>query len=231
MKHLRIIILLIITPIYLNAQNIRDICKIHIERLGGIDAINKIENISVEQVLYSNNREIPQTTIIIPYKLFYQEVSIQFKKNIICVIDGKGWFVNSYLSEMSKDLSEKDANIYMSNSNIFGPLYDYYSDNGKSMVKNITLEGEEKVGKSTCYKLKVIYKSDFVVYVYVSQKDYMILKSKNNFGTIVYSDYKKVNKVMFPFSIEITNAGGVMTGDVINLKTNIKIDYDMFNKK
>jgi hypothetical protein len=58
----------------------------------------------------------------------------------------------------------------------------------------------------------------------------MIRKSENNLGSTTYSDYKKVNSVMFPFSVEIANAMGVITGEVINLKTNVKIDYDKFNK-
>lgn len=230
MKYLKITILFIVFPIYISAQNVIDICKTHVEKLGGDKNVHNIENIYIEQTIYSNNGEIPQTTIVIPGKVYYQEVNFHSGKSIISVVDGKGWVINPYASTKPKDLSDKESANYIINSNIFGPLYDYYVNGGKSLVKSITLKGEEKIDRDDCFKLEVIYKSEFTVYVYISKKSFMIRKSENKFGSMSYSDYKKVNKVMFPFSVEVANAMGVMLGEVINLKTNIKIDYARFSK-
>jgi hypothetical protein len=202
----------------------------HVEKLGGVSNINTIETINIEQTLYSNNTEIPQTTLIVPGKVFYQEVNFPIGKNIICVVDGSGWMLNPYVSTKANILSEKEADNYMTNSNVFGPLYDYYINKEKSTVKEILLEGKNKIDRDNCYKLKVVYKSGFVVYVYVSEKSFMIRKSENNLGAMTYSGYKKVNNVMFPFVIEIINKMGVMTGEVIDLKVNAKINYDKFKK-
>jgi hypothetical protein len=230
MEYLKIIVLSVVCPIYINAQNVMDICETHVEKLGGVDNIDKVENISIEQTVYSNNREVPQTALIFPNKVYYQEVNFQPGKYIICVVEGKGWAINSYVSAKAVDLSEQEASIYMINSNVFGPLYDYYVNREKSIVKEILLEGEKYIDRDNCYKLKVIYKSEFITHVYVSKESFMIRKSENNSGSMAYSDYKKVNKVMFPFNTEIVNAMGVMKGEVINLKTNVKIDHDKFNK-
>jgi hypothetical protein len=202
----------------------------HVEKLGGVSNLNTIENINIEQTVYSNNTEIPQTTLIVPGKVFYQEINFPIGKNIICVVDGSGWMLNPYISTKANILSEKEAENYMINSNVYGPLYDYYINKEKSIVKEILLEGEKKIERDNCYKLKAVYKSGFVVYVYVSKKSFMIRKSENDLGAMTYSDYKKVNNVMFPFVIEITNKMGVITGEVIDLKVNIKINNEKFNK-
>ena len=230
MKYIEFIILFIVCSLCINAQDIEDICKTHVKNLGGVENINKIENIRIEQTVYSNNREAPQTTLIVPGRVYYQEVHFQSGKNIICVVDGKGWMINPYMSAKANSLSEKESNNYMINSNVFGPLYDYSVNGEKSKVKEILLEGEKNIDKDGCYKLKVIYKSEFIVFLYVSKKKFMIRKSESNLGSMTYSDYRKVNKVMFPFNVEIANAMGVMTGEVVSLKTNVKIDYDKFAK-
>ena len=230
MKYLQIVILFFACSVYANAQDVEDICKTHVEKLGGISNISKIENIYIEQTIFSNNIEVPQTTLIIPGKMYYQEINFPNGKNIICVLNGAGWTINHFVSAKSIDLNEKEVNNYLINSNIFGPLYDYYLNGKNSSVNEITLEGEKTIDRDNCYKLKVFYKSGFVAYVYVSKKSYMIRKSESTIGSMICSDYQKANKVMFPYNTEITNVLGVMRGTVINLKTNIKIDYDKFKK-
>ncbi len=219
-----------IYPALINSQTIEDICQTHIERLGGTENIQKINSIYIEQTIYSNNREIPQSTIIVPNKVYYQEVNFPQGKNVISVVEGQGWMINPFVSSKAKELTEKESNSYMINSNIFGPLYDYHTNKEGSDVRDIQLEGETQIKRKDCYKLKVTYQSGFIVTVYISKKDYMIQKVENDFGTMEYSDYKKVDHVMFPFYVEISNKMGVMIGEVIKLKTNIKIDYAKFSK-
>ncbi len=230
MKFLISSILIVLYPICLQAQSVEEICKIHIEKLGGKDHIEKIENIRIEQTIYSNNMEVPQTTFIVPGKIYYQEVNFQTGNNTICVVDGKGWAQNSFVSAKANDLSEKEAQNYMINSNVFGPLYDYYIHGDNSLVKEIVWEGEQRIERDMCYKLKVIYKSDYIVHVYVSKKSFMIKKVESPLGSMSYSNYRKVDKVMFPFYVEIANSMGVMVGEVINLKTNTEMDYAKFDK-
>lgn len=214
----------------MSSQNIEGICKAHIERLGGTENIKKIKSIYIEQTIYSNNREVPQSTIIVPNKVYYQEVNFQQGKNVVSVVDGKGWMINPFVSLKAKELTEKESNSYMINSNVFGPLYDYYTNKESSEVRGISLEGETQIKRNDCYKLKVIYQSGFIIIIYISKKDYMIQKVENNFGSMAYSDYKKVDQVMFPFCVEISNTMGRMIGEVIKLKTNINIDYAKFIK-
>lgn len=214
----------------MSSQNVEDICKTHIERLGGAENVQKVKSVYIEQIIYSNNRELPQSTIIVPGKVYYQEVNFQQGKNVISVVDGKGWMINPFVSSKVKELTEKEANSYMINSKVFGPLYDYYTNKESSEVRDILIEGELQIKKKDCYKLKVTYQSGFIATVYLSKKDYMIQKVENSFGSMEYSDYKKVDQVMFPLCVEITNKMGVMVGEVITLKTNIDIDYGRLSK-
>lgn len=229
MKYIKFIFFFLY-PLLINAQDINSICKNYVEKLGGAANIEKVESVSIEQVIYSNNIEIPQNTLIVPNKIFYQEIQFTNGKNIVSVYNGSGWQINPFVSGKPQNLSEKEVATYLVNSNIFGPLYDHYINSSNSKVKEIIVEGEKEIDKDKCYKLKVTYGTGFTTYIYISQKSYMIRKIESNVGAIVYSNYKKVNNVMFPFNTEITNNFGVATGEVINLKVNGKIDYGKFEK-
>lgn len=212
------------------SQDIEKICDSYISNIGGIQNIKKIQNISIEQVGYSNNYEIPQNITIIKDRALYQETSYANGKHIVSINNNKGWELNPFVSNKTRDLSNKEIEIYNANINLFGPLYDYRVNGANSKIKEIVIDGEKQIDKDICYRLEIIYKNNFTDYLYISKKTYMVRKIENSIGTIVFSNYKKVNNIMFPFNSEIKNNLGTMVVDVTNLKTNVKISSQLFEK-
>lgn len=225
-----LLIALLLTIGNSHAQDINKICDSYITHVGGIQNMKKIQNISIEQVGYSNNYEIPQNIMIIKDKALYQETAYANGKHIVSISTNKGWEINPFVSSKKRDLSDKEIEIYNANMNLFGPLYDYRVNGSNSKIKEITVDGEKQIDKDMCYKLKVTYKNSFTDYIYLSKQTYMVRGIENSIGTIVYSNYKKVNNIMFPFNSEVKNNLGVMLIDVTNLKTNVKIPAKLFEK-
>jgi hypothetical protein len=220
---------MLLSALAIHAQDLDSICSSHVKNLGGA-LLQEIGNIVIEQTAYFQNMEVPQVSIIIPGKVYYQEMTFPGGKIVVSVKDGKGWTLNTFASEKGQDLPPNDATMYMANSQVFGPIYDYYVNKEKAIVKEISLEGTRKIDRDNCHKLKVVYKTGFTTYVYLSTESGMIRKSENNFGDIEYSNYKKVDGVMFPFLVSMTNANGNTHGEVTRIKLNAKIDHARFEK-
>lgn len=210
------------------SQDVNKICENYVLKIGGAQNVGKIENISVEQLGYSNNYEIPQNRIVVKNKAIYQETIYPDAKLIVALEGNKGWELNPFVSKKARELSTTEVGIYKANIDIFGPLYDYYTNGSNSKVKEILIDSEKEVDRDICFKLKVTYKANFIDYIFISKKTYLVRKVENSMGTIIYSNYKKVNNVLFPFNLEIKNNLGIMTIDVTKLKANIKIDSKIF---
>jgi hypothetical protein len=211
-------------------QDIKTIGDNYIAKLGGLENLKKIQNISIEQVGFSNNYEMPQTITIVKDKSTYQETTFPNGKYIIAINNNKGWEINPFVSTKSRDLTTGEVDRYSANINIFGSLYDYHINGANSKVKEITIDGEKEIDKDKCFQLKITYKNNITELMYVSQKTYMVRKVENSMGTIVFSNYKKVNNVMFPFNSEMKNKLGTMMVDVVKLKINTVVSASLFEK-
>ncbi|MCG7281227.1 outer membrane lipoprotein-sorting protein [Chryseobacterium taklimakanense] len=65
--------------------------------------------------------------------------------------------------------------------------------------------GKEKVGNAVCHKVELT-KNVNKTYYYFDSKNYMLLKEEKKDETLLYSDYRKVGSLMFPYRIESSSA-------------------------
>lgn len=65
--------------------------------------------------------------------------------------------------------------------------------------------GKEKVGEIYCHKVELT-KNVNKTYYYFDTKNYMLLKEEKKDEILLYSDYKKVGNLSFPFRIEGTSS-------------------------
>lgn len=61
--------------------------------------------------------------------------------------------------------------------------------------------GKEKVGNLYCHKVELT-KNVNKNYYYFDTADFMLIKEEKKDETLIYSDYKKIGNLMFPFRIE-----------------------------
>lgn len=81
--------------------------------------------------------------------------------------------------------------------------------------------GKEKVGDLYCHKVELTKNVNKTIYFF-DTKNYMLLKEVKKDETLLYSDYKKVGKLYFPFRIE--SSGDKKDGDYVMLINKIEIN-------
>ncbi len=121
--------------------------------------------------------------------------------------DGKmGWAVMPFMGKKDPEaMSADDVKEFADQADIDGPLVDY-----KSKGNAVELLGKESVEGTDAYKLKVTLKSGTIRTLYLDADNYLEIKDEGKRmvrgtemefeGTI--GDYKPVQGVLFPYSME-----------------------------
>lgn len=212
------------------AQSVDDICLKNIEALGGKVAVNNVKSLKITQVGTSHGSNMPIVTILVPGKIYYQKVRTSIGGMVSCVNGNDAWTHTTAPTPKTTTIPWAKAKSMLIDSKFYGPLYDYYVNGEESDVKIISIDGHSTINREDCYKLTVTYKSGYKTTVFVSKLDNMIKKAESSSGIVRYNNYKKVNGVMIPRYVEITNALGTVTAVVSKVNINSKINNDMFSR-
>ena len=221
-----------------SAQTVDELVARHVEARGGYDKLKAIQTIkitrtvatpftSVEVVTYKkrpNLLRIEQTpkgqTTAIP-----RGVNAQGAWDIV---QGK---VVMRPEPLALEGRETDADFD-------GLLVDW-----KEKGHTVTYDGREKVGTTDTHKLTVTTRSGVVREVYLDANTYleaqivgkvrlpqMDPKTKafrSNDTTLVFSDYRDVNGVKFPFAIDEERTGGPITQSLATFTSTIELNVPM----
>ena len=214
---------LLCTTFSVFSQELSGIIEKHIEALGS-DASN-IQNVRIEQKLFGNGIESVQTTILVPKHLFYQRVELQGGEMITYVQDSLGHSYNSFVSPDPRMMSRKGCEGFLLNTQILGPIYEYHTNPTHGLVHSVALVGDELLNEESCYHLRVTYNAGLgSADVYLSKRSYLIIKTITPYGEVTSTDYRRVGATLFPHKIKLSNNHGLVTGRVLSIKRNIKID-------
>jgi hypothetical protein len=138
---------------------------------------------------------------------FRMEMTLQ-GKTMVKAFDGtKGWFIEPFSTgssdpqEMPADQAKEIADM----ADFDGPLFDY-----KSKGHTVEVVGKEDFEGTPAYKLKITHNSGKVSFVFIDADSFlelaMTMKRKINDqeieASVTFGDYKPVNGVMIPHSIE-----------------------------
>jgi len=126
--------------------------------------------------------------------------------------DGKvGWAVMPFMGKKDPEqMSADDVKEIADQSDIDGPMIDY-----KAKGNTVELLGKEQIEGTDAYKMKLTLKSGTVRTVYIDADSYLEIKTtgkrtvrgtETEFESTI-GDYKAVDGVMFPFSIENSVTG------------------------
>lgn len=113
----------------------------------------------------------------------------------------------------------------------------------KAKGHTVTFEGKDKVGLKDAYKLKVTTRGGTIREVYLDastfleaqiagrvrapQMDPRTKQHRFNDTTVVFSDYRDVNGVQFPFAIDEERTGGGITQSFAYFTDNIEVNVPM----
>lgn len=190
------------------AQTADEIIQKHIQARGGLQKLKAVKSIKATgKILPAGlGQEIPITLQQKRPHSFRLDATFQ-GQSLTQVYDGEaGWKIDPFQgsSEPEKMAGDelKDA---IEQADLDGPLVDY-----KAKGHTVELVGKEDLEGSPVYKLKVSLKNGDMRYVYLDADNYLELKvtskRKTPGGEIEVDsypgNYKPVNGIMFPFSIE-----------------------------
>mgnify|MGYP003440731811 FL=1 len=207
------------------AQTAEEICKKHVEKMGGEELLSKLKSITIDRQVLANSAEFPQKVIVENNKAIYTESPFQGKKIISAVNDTNGWQINPYVtgSDGPQKLTKEEINQCKDQTDLLGP---FYNPESKGII--VKLIGREKVLGQETFKLNLLYKTGFSTDVNVTAKDYFVVRISTKYGETLYSDYKKVDGYWFPFATEMKHGSYSTIFNVFKIKVNAPVDEKLF---
>ncbi|MDH3369141.1 MAG: outer membrane lipoprotein-sorting protein [Gemmatimonadota bacterium] len=148
--------------------------------------------------------------------------------------DGEvGWMISPFMGQTEPEPMPADVvQTIREDADFDGPLIDF-------AAKGHTIEmvGKEDVQGTEAYKLKLTLKNGQVTYYYLDSESFLPTRTEArrtvqgmdiNAETFM-SDYKSVDGMMLPFSIQVTGQGPQgQTLSIENVEFNVDIDDKMF---
>jgi outer membrane lipoprotein-sorting protein len=240
MKHARVAIpiltmlaAVIVVPT-VTAQSVDDLVAKNLKARGGAARLKAIDAVKFTGRLDAGGMELPFTLIRKRPNLVRQEMQFQ-GKTIVQAYDGEhAWAVNPMMgTDQPQEIRGQQAEMMREQVDFDGPLVDY-----KQKGNVIEVVGPDAVGSAKAMKLKITKKSGQVQWLWLDAESGIELKSateeiapgdqKLTIETVL-SDYKAVDGIQFPFTMETIVNGAPqskMTVDQVDLSPTI--DSAMF---
>ncbi|MCF2499277.1 outer membrane lipoprotein-sorting protein [Dyadobacter chenhuakuii] len=215
------------------AQTVDEIVDKHVAALGGMDKIKAVNTVITERSLAVQGMEIPTKTILVVGKSLRNESTIMGNSMVQVVDDSKGWMIRP--AQMGgtgepEDMPADQLKQQIASLDPFGGLVNY-----KEKGNKVELVGKEKLDKKDVYHLKVTSKEGTSMDEYLDAETFLVSKVKVDMngqsGEIELSDYKEVEGVKFPNTMDITNAQmGTMSFITNKVSVNTPVDSAVFKK-
>jgi hypothetical protein len=193
----------------------------------------------------ARNTKDPGEQVLLPFTLdlkrpHFSRLEVEFAgKTAVQVYDGtQGWKVRPYLNrnDVEPFTPEETRSADAARDDLEGPLVDYSSKGTK-----VEFEKVEPVEGKDAYKLKLTMKSGTVRHMWIDAKSFLDVKldgaprrmdAKMHDVYVYQRDFRKVEGVMIPFTVETAVVGYPDTHKMIIEKAavNPKLDDALFTK-
>lgn len=215
------------------AQTVDEIVDKHVAALGGLDKIKAVNTVVTERSLAVQGMEIPNKTTLVVGKSVRNESTVMGNTMVQVVDDAKGWMIRPTMmggTGEPEDMPEDQVKQQLSSLDPFGGLVDY-----KGKGNKVELIGKETVDKKDVFHLKLTTKDGQVIEEYVDANSFLVNKIKVSMngqdGEIELTDYKEVDGVKFPNTMEISNAQmGTMSFITSKIAVNTPVDPAIFKR-
>ena len=208
----------------------------NIQARGGMEKLKSVNSIKVHgKMVMGQGMEAPFTMMQKRPKMTRTEFTIQGMTGMQ-VYDGKnGWMVMPFMGKKDPEaMPAEQAQILDEQADMDGPLVDY-----KDKGHKVELVGKEQVEGADAYKLKVTLKSGQTRVIYLDAESGLEVKTEAKRtvrgtevdGETFLSDYKEVNGMMMPFTMESGAKGQTMRQKMVidSVETNVALADTLFN--
>jgi outer membrane lipoprotein-sorting protein len=217
------------------AQTADEIINKNIEARGGKDKIKALQSARMTgKLVMGQGMEAPFTIEVARPNKSRMEFTIQGMTGVQA-FDGKsGWSVMPFMGKKDPEAMSADESKEMADrGDIDGVLVDY-----KDKGHTVEYVGKEDVEGTPAYHLKITKKNGDVVHSYIDTESYMEIKEAAKVkqrgqeieGETVFGDFKTVEGLVFPFSMEQKAKGmpGGMTMTFSKVEINPKLEDSRF---
>jgi hypothetical protein len=147
----------------------------------------------------------------------------------------QGWMINPFMGKKDPDVMSKDAEKAIKrNADFEGQLINY-----KDKGSKIELIGKEDLEGSQVYNIKLTDKDNDLTNFYIDADSYLLVKQNDKIkvdtkeitAESILSNYKQVNGVLFPYSIESKSPDNPMGNAKIvvdSIEVNMTVDDSIF---
>jgi hypothetical protein len=198
---------LLLAPIA-HAQSVDDILAKHYEACGGLAKLKALNTMRVTgSMTMGPGMEAPFTMERKRPGMRRMEFTIQGMTGIQAFDGAKTWSLMPFMGKKDPEVgTDEDNKNALDDADFDGALVDY-----KTKGHTIELMGKEPVEGADAYKLKVTKKNNNIEYDYLDAETYLLVKTEGKIkrrgtemdGETTYSDYKDVDGLMQPFSMEV----------------------------
>ena len=226
---------LFLCSLSLSAQTVDEVIAKNIQAHGGLAKLKAVQSMRLSGDFEAAGMEAGFTQVYKRPMKVRRDVSIQ-GLTMIQAYDGQnGWQVVPFTGKKDPEpMAADELKIIQEEADIDGPLVDY-----KQKGNKVELVGKEKMEGTDTYHLKATLKNGDVRNLYLDAGSFLLIKATGKLtrqGTEMevestLGDYRDVQGVMFPFSIEQHMVGGQGPGQKIaftKVEINVPVEDSIF---
>jgi len=217
------------------AQSADEVINKHFEAMGGKEKIAGIKTMKlVCSVEIAPGMKAPITMYFVNNQSMRVEVEVQGMQ-ILSAVDGdSGWSINPMSGKKEAErMNADEIKESKDQMDLTGALFNY-----KEKGHSVEMLGKEDMEGTEVYKLKILKKSGDIQYDFIDAETNLLLKEttthkfndKETSGDVIFSDYRKVDGIMFAHSMENRETGAAQ-GQALKVESveiNPAIDKNMF---
>ncbi|GAB3525225.1 hypothetical protein GCM10027442_54350 [Emticicia fontis] len=214
------------------AQTADEIVDKHIAALGGADKLKSVNTIVAERSMAVQGMEMPMTSTVLVNKAVRTDMTIMGNSMVQAYDGTTAWMIRptQFGGTGEPEVMPADqAKQLKGQLNPFSQLMDYKEKGGK-----LELVGKEKLDKKDVFHLKLTSAGGDVSDQYIDANTYLVTKSKVSAGgqeaEISFSDYKDVDGIKIPYTMDMTSQMGSVTMILNKIKLNAPVDEKVFKK-
>jgi outer membrane lipoprotein-sorting protein len=226
---------------FAQAQTADDIINKYFEVSGGKAKWAEVKTVKMTAKGKQGGMEFPLTSLQKAPNLSKQTISFQGKDITVSAFDGKELWKTSFMTMKAEKGEAEESENAGKSLDFPDPFIDY-----QAKGYSVSLEGEENVEGSDCYKIKLTKKpikvdgkeeEDFSYYFFDKENGVIIMnRSVGKKGEMkdvavetLMSDYQEVNGLVFPFTVsQKVNGQVVFTMVTEKVEINVAIDDKEF---
>ncbi len=209
-----------------SAQTVDELIKKNLDAKGGLQKLRAIKSAKITAKIIQQGLEIPLVIQQKRPRMVRVDVTFQGKSQTMAYNGESGWKVDPFQGSPDPEkIAGDDLKEAEEQADMDGPLVDY-----KEKGHKVELVGKEDMEGTPVYNLKLTLKNGDVRNIYIDAENYLelkvSLKRKTPGGEIevdqYVGNYKPVNGLMFPFSLETK-----VKGQTANQITFEKVELDV----